>query len=71
MLSAADDPTEPALLSWAASALSAAFTPHAARSGAAPHPLRAYRPFVNHYDDTATKLAELAKVPYPYPYPYP
>ena len=63
VITTAADPSEPALLSWAASALAAAFTPHAALSGAAPHPLRAYRPFVNHYDDTASKLAELAKVP--------
>ena len=62
VVTAAADPTEPALLAWAASALAAAFTPHAALSSAAPHPLRSYRPFVNHYDDTASKLAELAKV---------
>ena len=42
-LQAAADPDAPEHLAWAAGALAAAFTPHAVASGAAAHPLLAYR----------------------------
>jgi hypothetical protein len=63
LLAADAVPDDPALLSWAVGALAASFMPHAVLSGAAAHPLRAYRAFVNHYEDTSARLAELGKVP--------